>query len=442
MFRNDNDNRHNGSRSASPPAMRRQIPASPPDPTSRGFGGARHGFNSSSYYGRTIGIPNMTYRLPPITATRPAHNHFVPIRHYTGQAAQRRTSSSAALGADIGMSSTGREDTDMTTPDPLQRPSQYDGITVPDQVTNPLPHICFCNRNGVAIQNHSPIDIATEDHENTRPYHRLSVSDILNHSPLPGTQAQNGEASSAPNTGNSSDDTDHPMLTPPRSIPAHSEASRSSISSDRTQRPPFDTIEKRCYLLNTVYHICMDATSTYIINLRPATRNRHNQLPRHRNHGSTRYQPYQFHRCGRDADSTADLHARRRTLMDNISSISTYIWRRARSDEMAPHRAEGDAVHAMRGLYRWSEIVVRGIESDGREDGVAAEGPHVGDIMGMKVAVAAKDLCRWLGDDGAWNHCCGVMNELRELSEKGKEGEIVEGRIREVYEESEGGNIT
>ncbi|KAH9221504.1 hypothetical protein DL95DRAFT_381776 [Leptodontidium sp. 2 PMI_412] len=223
-------------------------------------------------------------------------------------------------------------------------------------------------------------------------------------------------------------------MTPPSSSPASSEDSISSISSDSTLRPPFNITEQLSYLLNTLYHICMDATSTYINNLLPATRHRHNQLPRHRNHGS-RHQPYPSHRSSRAAGGAANSNARRRTLMDNIRDISTHMWRRARSDEMAPHRAEAEAVLVMRDLYAWSEIVTQGMESDGGEGNV---GEDHNEIVCLKVAFAAKKLCQWLGDAQAWEDCDGVMSELGHLMEVDGSG----SGISEIDEESLDEGIT
>jgi hypothetical protein len=111
--------------------------------------------------------------------------------------------------------------------------------------------------------------------------------------------------------------------------------------------------------------------------------------------------------------------------MDNISKISTRIWRKARRDLISPHREEADAVREMRNLYKWSEVVARCMESDGLDEA----GDHASDASGtergspgsgfpgMKAAKAAKKLCQWLGDEEAWDTCDIVMGELRDLAE-------------------------
>ncbi|KAL2065035.1 hypothetical protein VTL71DRAFT_4175 [Oculimacula yallundae] len=405
-------------------AMRGTPPTSPPSANYSHFGGRRHGFNSGSYYGRTLGGLSQAIRLPPITAmfTRDDSLRSSPVR--------------TVYGINMGMRNAGLEDIDMTTPDLLQRPSHYDGDMSGDRATTPQPPICSCRRDETVSPR--PLLPLEDPCILAHPYARWPVDDVLNHSPPPGTQAQTGAASTIPDAGRS--DTDHPMITPPSSSSAPSNKSTSpasSISSDSTQRPPYNATEQRCYILNTLYHICMDATKSYLNNLPFATRNRHNQLPRHRCYGS-RYHPYL---SPPRSNRSEDDHERRRTLMDNISSISTHIWRRARSDEMAPHRAEGDAVHSMAELYEWSEVVVRGMESDGvdieREDGVF-ESP--GEIRGMKVACAAEMLCRWLGDEQAREDCEVMGRELEGLIEA--VAEVAGVRITEVDEESLDGNIT
>ncbi|KAH7364309.1 hypothetical protein BKA65DRAFT_490988 [Rhexocercosporidium sp. MPI-PUGE-AT-0058] len=394
------------------------------------FGGVRHGFGSGCNLDRSFSRPSQSYHLSPITTMGFASP---TLASYSNRAAQTQMSDIPASYVNVGRGAS-MEDTEMTTPNPFQRPNQRNNQT-PTTSASVQPHICSYNRDERMSASPSPIQVATAAYNKTRPYARLPVNDILNHSPPSGSQAQNGEASTPTSPRiRTSNDADHPMMTPPTSSPARSKNSISSISSDSTLRPPLNATEEGCCLLNTLYHICMDATSAYIANLLPATRHRHNQLPRHRNHGS-RYQPYPSVRSGRPAGVAANANTRRRTLMDNIRDISTHMWRRARSDEMAPHRAEADAVHAMRDLYAWSEVVARGIDSDIECGEGAGKDP---DEISLKVAYAAKRLCQWLGDGQAWDDCHGILRELRDLMEGGGFG----GRISEVDDESLNGNIT
>jgi hypothetical protein len=108
--------------------------------------------------------------------------------------------------------------------------------------------------------------------------------------------------------------------------------------------------------------------------------------------------------------------------MDNISIICTHMWRRARSDVLAPHREEAGAVRDMRDLYAWGEIISRAFQSDDLEEGdmdwESARGSlcsGLGTNVWTKVGEAAKKLCEWLGDAEASDICEGVVNELKEL---------------------------
>jgi hypothetical protein len=111
--------------------------------------------------------------------------------------------------------------------------------------------------------------------------------------------------------------------------------------------------------------------------------------------------------------------------MDNISVISTYVWRKARRDVMAPHRAEAAAVRTMKDLYAWGEIVVRGFEGEDRgcdEQEGESESSVLGDERDAgRVGEAAKRLCRWFGDEQASNVCEELAGELLHLK-KGQAG--------------------
>ena len=96
---------------------------------------------------------------------------------------------------------------------------------------------------------------------------------------------------------------------------------------------------------------------------------------------------------------------------------------------MAPHREEAGAVNVMRDLYKWGEIVVRGVE--GQEGELEEEGSLLSGNLGngwidggdgvVRVGKAAKKLCAWLRDGQSWGVCEGVLGELRALMAREKQ---------------------
>ncbi|KAF7877492.1 hypothetical protein EAF04_001169 [Stromatinia cepivora] len=185
---------------------------------------------------------------------------------------------------------------------------------------------------------------------------------------------------------------------------------RMSISnaSDSTIVPPISIPEQRYFLLNTLYQICLDATTTYIRAL-PNPSRTGLRYERSRSY-SNRYHPYRGK--GRERSYNDD---RSKTLMDNIEVISTFLWRKARRDEMAPHRAESDAVMDMTNLYKWGENLVDGMEERaGNEEARTA------------VSHAAMALCGWLRVSEACTLCKEVEEELRDLTnlETERAGEV------------------
>jgi hypothetical protein len=120
--------------------------------------------------------------------------------------------------------------------------------------------------------------------------------------------------------------------------------------------------------------------------------------------------------------------------MNNISTICTYLWRKARHDDMAPHCAEAEAVRNMRDLYVWAELVARGPSSDGLlspNDLDLESEANYGDLggemnMAVRVGKAAMRICEWVDDGEAWDSCQSVVDELRDLVENDQGGRIVE----------------
>jgi hypothetical protein len=105
--------------------------------------------------------------------------------------------------------------------------------------------------------------------------------------------------------------------------------------------------------------------------------------------------------------------------MDYISIISTHIWRKARSDLIAPHRAEAVAVREMRDLYTWGEFLVRGVEDEDHvydeEQSDRTHDAWTEEESTMMVGEVAARLCRWLRDREALRACQRVSMELMGL---------------------------
>ncbi|KAF7958728.1 hypothetical protein EAE96_002262 [Botrytis aclada] len=192
---------------------------------------------------------------------------------------------------------------------------------------------------------------------------------------------------------------------------------RMSISnaSDSTIVSPVSIPEQRYFLLNTLYQICLDATTTYI---RALPNSSHIALRYERTRSySHRYHPYRGKGRERSYD---DDHSK--TLMDNIEVISTFLWRKARRDQMAPHRAESDAAMDMNNLYKWGESLVDGMEERARTEGARTA-----------VLNAALAMCGWLRVAEASTLCKEIEGEMRGLAnlevERAREGDGEDGDI-------------
>jgi len=182
-----------------------------------------------------------------------------------------------------------------------------------------------------------------------------------------------------------------------------------STASSSTVRRSYTNKEKRSHHFVTLYNICLDASANYLFALR-----RHQHL---KSWKARHYHPYSR------PHPEASRHA---SLMDNISMICTYMWRKARSDGMAPHRAEAKAVRVMRDLYAWGQLLVQGFQDDENEDedeemdeGETEEGWDGEESLAMMVGQAAKRLCSELRDWRAWGVCDDITTDLRDLEREG-----------------------
>lgn len=193
-----------------------------------------------------------------------------------------------------------------------------------------------------------------------------------------------------------STDTDR-MPESPMFSPNSSDSSLISSDSSTTTLQPSSPFEHSYFLISTLYHTCLDASTTYI-KLRSRS---------HRQHRAqiVRYHPY---RSPPPLAATA-------TLMGNISIICTHMWRKARKDAMAPHRAEAETVRIMGDLYKWGEVIATGVERDIVENEDGGDGSSV--ELNISIAEAAGLFCEWRGDERAVAECEGIGDELRALME-------------------------
>jgi len=238
-----------------------------------------------------------------------------------------------------------------------------------------------------------------------------------------------------------------PNTTPSTTTPTPVPQSPCSGVSESTIRAGGGS-EEIYHLLLRLYHTCLDASSLYIASM-TSSASSHRRINRSNRNSSYRYHPYppppqaqsrtggrhEAKGKGRDRQTATGIGSKRdmgigrrregreRTLMDNISTISTHLWRKARSDIMAPHRAEAEAVRSMRNLYIWGEKVVRGMEGEGflNEEGQ----------MGVGAGEAALRICGWLGDEQARGFCMGVLGTLKQLEREGRKGGGVFGSVTE-----------
>lgn len=394
------------------------------------------------------------------------------------------------------------DDIRMTTPGSSRRQSQIIALLSQSAPRRPDGGICVCQPDIPVLPSPKMVGLAREAMDavplyHTTPSNKLRINYLLNTnvnvesaSPArlqhttPQVQQAAGPGSRLP----------HPSI-------SLSLSSLGSGESTITGTGILSITEERFHLLNNLYYICVDASAMYIRSLRPVfARCRFRDHMRSKCHHHRRYHPYRsrsprvrspdfgpgasrrrkppfengagsgrFSKHGEvDMDRRTSVtynddhryhyhhhqHSTSPSLMDNISTISTHLWRTARADPLAPRRAEADAVTDMRDLYRWGEIIARGIHihdesspyspafldttinslSSSSETGLDLEmgmGVEVEDEIGegvrdgkwegegglkcKRTARAARKLCSWIGDGMATNQCRGILGELREL---------------------------
>ncbi|CZR50706.1 uncharacterized protein PAC_00580 [Phialocephala subalpina] len=402
----------------------------PPSPFQRpvtyssNFGGVRHGFNTPPvlnapvpdnfryYHPLTECYETYPPTLPPMNALPSTPSDFSMLSHHRASMYHVRAPNLYprrvhSIADDIQMTT--------TTPAPSRTPRRMHGLDSTSKDVRNQPQVCVCNNNFGTDGHGTPIlKLATDAYNMTQPRPGIHINQLLNPAPIQSIPISllNQNIDASPSTANQ-------RLPTPVSM-----SICSTTTSSSTIRPaPFQTTEEHCYLLNTLYITCLEATASYIRSL-PLTR-------RHRGTRTARYHPYHSPKPGKMGSSRSKKGVEKSaTLMENISTICTRLWRKARHDPMAPHREEASAAREMRDLYVWGEVVARCMESDGLDDGdenggfgsdVTVIGPGSGGnevrVPGMKVARAAERICNWLGDEDAWETCDTIKGELRDLVE-------------------------
>lgn len=417
-----------------------------------GFGSDRHGFDRA--YPEAFQLPNSDswVTLPPVQ----------PMGDF-----EQRPYSPAVLpthgnGDPIVYCDRGSGDVLMAAPAPQsRRTSEMTGVQ-PTSVVESIDQVCTCDKKTDLGPNVLLPNLARDAlgivHQ---PYARVAIDGLLNCDSSPHTlpahsQVHNNTQAYQPSIPSAIPDPHicHSTLSP--TLSTTTTTSSNTLRADL--HAPFPAVEQRCFLLSTLYHICVDATFVYSRSLF------------HTRHSRRRYRRYYPYRSsypnrssGNRAVGNASGSGARPSLMDNISTICTHLWRKARHDAIAPHRAEADAVREMRDLYAWAELVARAMDSDGllSIDGISVDSESVSEYgtsggggaaaaessgemeVPIRVGRAAKRICEWVGDEEAWDSCQSVCDELRQLDDMGRGGDkrMERDRRGRVLEEVEDGEI-
>ncbi|KAM0329938.1 hypothetical protein ACHAQA_004105 [Verticillium albo-atrum] len=160
-----------------------------------------------------------------------------------------------------------------------------------------------------------------------------------------------------------------------------------------------------------VHDICLLATQAYLQERRVNRRLRGGRPRRKTQHRSrdrpqapvdvsprdTRWAPYVkgeppgpgIRHRRRSSASTASV-APTRSLLANVSKISTALWKQAQRDRLHVPNSERMALDNMGQLLEWAETVMRGEGEDGQDEV---------ERNLLKVLTAGRNLCAWLGDE-------------------------------------------
>lgn len=379
---------------------------------------------------------NQGHTLPPI-GVMPIQDQYVPLMNNTYGARQSATAALDAMSpmqfpkVDQNWRDSFGEDTQMTTPVPSRTTSQVQEQEL-KRINLGENASCGCSNHQSTNHDHSTpsAQIGKELSQAGRP-NVMALPSLLNDS------LAQSRADMISGRNRSWVLGSQPIINKRVSISTTTSYSMMSTCSS-TICAPVDIVESRYYLISTLYQTCLDASTSYIRKLPSKSHHRHRWY--------LRYEPY----------STATTSSFRNnydrilvgksppTLMDNISTISTRLWKKARKNLMAPHYEEMTTVAKMSDLYAWSELIVKATESEGVQNSASdIENNAVlgvledGEYYMVKVCKAARSLCEWLVDQEAIGICAGVMAELNDLFQKDQDAAFAD-----IGAELEQGSIT
>jgi hypothetical protein len=366
------------------------------------FGGTQNDLNSfdnhESYsYGHGLSLfetmPTQTQNIPPMSNTyEPCKAASTVLNAIPGQFLGFFQAENGSLG----------EDTQMTTPIPSRKASQVQEVEL--DVGNP-------RQDGDCDHSTSGAQIRAEQSQAGKS-NVMALHNMLNSSLAPGGADMSSGANRSWAQGSQL------RVNQRVSISTTTSYSMMSTCSASTIRAPIDMAESRYYLINRMYQACLDATTSYIQEL--------SFKSKYRTRRYSRYGPYLTTRV---STSIGVRHqpsqCKPPTLMDNISTISTYLWKKARKNLMAPHREEMATVARMSELYQWGRLIVEARDTEGIQNPVAGMENNAilgvfedGEYHMVRVCKAARELCDWLVDHEAIGICAGVMAELNNLFQK------------------------
>jgi hypothetical protein len=377
-----------------------------------GFGGIRRGFNNPS----RLDNQSQTYtRLPPSHPTTPLDPYDIMVPGFVNGVNQIVPDMSSP---ENGGTQTNEDRTDevMTAPAGFSRnPSM-------GQPVEEMGYPCSCPNalDSMASTANVFSRLGTYAGRSPLPGYALpGFNELLNHQPSSQVHPNQGRSHIA-HRGQY-----YNQPPPDHQAPNASALTRSSLSnlsilstiSSNTIQAPLSIAERRSNLLVALYGICLQASAAYTRSFTwPVGRNRAQPPLGSRRPQGDRYHPYALARVSHCQSRSHRAHSGERALMDYISIISTHIWRKARSDLIAPHRAEAVAVREMRDLYTWGEFLVRGVEDEDHvydeEQSDSSYGAWMEEESTMMVGKVATRLCRWLGEREALRACQRVSMEL------------------------------